>query len=75
MGQTSSKSFHLHHKVGSELVQVASPALHILKYAAGAPMAEAKLADGEAAVVSGGHLACTACAGKEAGPADARLVY
>lgn len=38
-------------------------------------MAEAKLVDGEAAVVSGGHLACTACAGKEAGPTDACLVY
>lgn len=44
-------------------------------YSAGALVAEAKLADGEAAIVSGGHLACTACAGKEAGPADARLVY
>lgn len=46
-----------------------------MEYAAGALVAEAKLADGEAAVVSGGHLACTACAGKEAGPADACLVY
>lgn len=38
-------------------------------------MAEAKLADGEAPVVSRGTLACTACAGQEAGPTDACIIH
>lgn len=46
-----------------------------MKFAAGALVAEAKLADGEAPVVSWGNLACTACAGQEAGPTDACLVH
>ena len=77
MGQTDSKTkLYLHHKIGlGGCTGGFTCTTHILKYTAGAPMAEAKLVDGEAAVVSGGHLACTACAGKEAGPTDACLVY
>ena len=47
----------------------------IMKYAAGAFVAEAKLADGEVTVVGCGNLACTARSGQEAGPTDTRTIH
>ena len=46
-----------------------------MEYAAGASVAEAKLADGEAPDVSRGNLACTACAGQKAGSTDTCIIY
>ena len=47
----------------------------MMTHAAGGIVAEAERADGEATLVSGGNLACAACAGQEAGPTHACSVH